>query len=200
MNYRCLPALTCGLVLLAPSTYAAEPSQEDPVHGELRTLRDALIAAVNKNDRDGLLSFLHKNVVVTWMDGEVSRGRDGVRAYYDKMMTGDRRIVSSVRINPTVDELSIVYGGDTAIAFGASDDDFKLTSGLEFKVHSRWTATVVKEDGKWLIAAFHGSTSLFDNPLLNAAKRLSYWVGGIAGVVGLALGVVVVRFLRKRTP
>jgi ketosteroid isomerase-like protein len=145
-----------------------------------------------------LLSFLHKNVVVTWMDGEVSRGRDGVKAYYDRMMTGDQRVVDSVQINPTVDELSIVYGGTTAIAFGSSDDEFKLKRGLQFKVHSRWTATLVKEQGKWMIAAFHASTSLFDNPLLNTAKTMIPVAAGIAGLAGLVLGLIVARLMGRR--
>src|SRR5262249_42173303 len=160
------------------------------VHGELRAFRDSIIDAVNQNDRDRLLSFLHKNVVVTWMDGEVSRGREGVKAYYDRMMTGDQRVVDTVQINPAVDELSIVYGGITAIAFGSSDDEFKLRRGLQFKVHSRWTATLEKEQGKWLIAAFHASTSLFDNPLLNAAKTTIYLAAGFSGLVGLVLGLI----------
>jgi uncharacterized protein (TIGR02246 family) len=200
MNCRSWPVLTCAVWLLAPSIFAVQPAQEDPVHGELRTFRDAIIDAVNKNDRDRLLTFLHKNVVVTWMDGEVSRGREGVKAYYDRMMTGDQRIVDSVQIQPTVDELSIVYGGTTAIAFGSSDDDFKLKRGLQFKVHSRWTATLVKEQGKWLIAAFHASTSLFDNPLLNTAKTMIPVAAGIAGLAGLVLGLIVARLMRRRRP
>jgi uncharacterized protein (TIGR02246 family) len=193
-----MPALACISIFLATSISAAQQAKEDPVHNELRALRDSMIDAVNKNDRDHLLSFLHPNVVVTWMDGEVSRGRDGVKSYYDKMMTGNQRIVDSVQIKPSVDELSIIYGGDTAIAFGSSDDDFKLKSGLEFKVHSRWTGTLVKENGKWLIAAFHASTSLFNNPLLEAAKKLTYVVGAVAALIGLVLGVIAVRLLRKR--
>src|ERR1700730_6298572 len=98
MNWRCWPVLTCAAWLLAPSIFAVEPTKEDPVHGELRTFRDAVIDAVNKNDCDRLRSFLHKNVVVPWMDGELSRGRDGVKAYYDRMMTGDQRVVDSVQI------------------------------------------------------------------------------------------------------
>jgi ketosteroid isomerase-like protein len=200
MKMRCLLVLAGTGLLLAPGLPANGQGQEDPAHAELRSVRDSMIEAINKNDVDKLLSHLHKEVVVTWMDGEVSRHPDGVKSYYDKMMKGDKRIVESVQTKPDVDELSILYGGTTAVAFGHSDDDFKLKRGLDFKVHTRWTATLVKEDGKWLIAAFHASTSLFDNPLLNAAKQLAYWVGGIAGLGGLLLGVLLMRWLRKRTP
>lgn len=200
MKLSSMLVLVGAVLWLTPGVADAQPAPEDPVHAALRKVRDGLIEAVNKNDLDQLLAPLHKNVVVTWMDGTVSRGRDGVRAYYEKMMKGDQRIVDRLQINPAVDELSILYGGDTAIAFGSSDDDFKLKRGLEFKVHNRWTATLVKEDGQWRIAAFHASVSLFDNPLLSAAEKLAYWAGGIAGVVGLGLGWLGARWLRKRTP
>ena len=35
-------------------------------------------------------------MVVTWQNGEVSHGTAGVRAYYDKMMKGDRPVVKQV--------------------------------------------------------------------------------------------------------
>jgi uncharacterized protein (TIGR02246 family) len=177
---------------------ADKPAAEHPAHNELRALRDDLIDAVNKNDRDRVLSHLHKNVVVTWMDGEVSRGPEGVRAYYDRMMTGDQRVVESITINPKVDDLTTLYGENTGVAFGSSDDHFRLRRGLDFDVHSRWTATVVKEDGKWLIAAFHASTSLFDNPLLNMAKKTAWYAGGIAAVVGLVAGYFLARARTRR--
>ena len=200
MKHYAMMVLAGAVFWLTPGIAGAQAAPEDPVHAELRKVRDDLTEAVNKNDLDRLLSHLHKNVVVTWMDGTVSRGLDGVRAYYEKMMKGDQRIVESVKINPAVDELSIIYGGNTAIAFGSSDDDFRLKRGLDFKVHNRWTATLVKEDSKWLIAAFHASASLFDNPLLNAAQRMMYWVGGIAVAVGLVLGWLGAVWMRKRRP
>src|SRR5438445_3608726 len=113
-SHRLLPA--CIGLLIAPCVLAQEPAKEDPVHGELRAVRDSLIEAVNKNDVDKLLGHLHKNVVVIWMDSEVSRRPEGVKAYYDRMRKGDKRIVESMQIKPVVDELSIIYGGATAVA------------------------------------------------------------------------------------
>ena len=135
------------------------------------------MGAVNQNDLDALLPLLDKNVIVTWMNGEVSRGPEGVRAYYDRMMKGDKRIVESVTINPEVDELTHLYG-DTGVAFGSSRDHFKLTDGRDFEVLSRSSATLVLADGKWRIANFHASANVFDNPILwIAVKQTALWVG-----------------------
>jgi len=154
-------------------------------------LRDGLVDAINKGDIERQLTYLHPNVVVTALNGEVSRGRDGVRAYFLKMTTGPKRVVESFHCEVMVDELTILYGAETGIAFGSALQNYKLTDGLNLDVKTRWTATLVKEHDRWLVASLHASASLFDNPLLAMAKRTAYWAGGISLVVGLIVGLVI---------
>lgn len=172
-------------VLAIPAVKAEE---NKATHDELRAMRDGLLAAVNKNDVDGIVGYMHPNVVVTWQNGEVSRGRDGMRAYYNKLMNGPNRIVQSFTTKVNVDELTILYGENTGVSFGSSDDHFKLTSGLDLGLQDRWTATVVREQGKWLITSFHISANVFENQLLTDAKKLFTGIALAAGVVGLVLG------------
>lgn len=161
---------------------------EDPAHNELRAVRDGLLAAMNKGDIEAQLAYLHTNVVVTWHNAEVSRGHDGVRRYLDRMLKGSNKVVEKFSADVTADELSILYGGDTAIAFGSAQEHFTLAGGRQFDFTGRWSATLVKEGGKWLIANLHTSDNIFDNPLLNAAKRMLFWAGVGAGIAGLLIG------------
>ena len=164
---------------------------QEAVHNELRKVRDQMMAAFDARDVDALLNHLHPYVVVTWQNAEVSRGRGGVREFYQKMMEGESSRVKSVTADLAVDDLSILYGDDTAIAFGTLNEAFNLRSGLSFDLNNRWTATLVHEDGQWLLAGFHVSTNMFDNGLQD---RLLQWntikSGGIALVVGVVLGLV----------
>src|SRR5262245_24140445 len=182
-----------GLSIMPAAARQAKDAPEDAAHAELRKLRDDMIEAVNKDDRAKLMSLLHKNIVVTFMDGEIVRGHDGVQKYFDSKLKGNPPVVQSYSVHPEVDDLSIIYGGDTAISVGSSKDHFKLSRGLEFDVDNRWTATLVKEDGEWLLAAFHASTGLFDNPLLNRTKQFVYWAGGGAAIIGLLVGWLIGR-------
>ena len=161
---------------------------EDPAHNELRAVRDGLLAGMKKGDIEAQLAYLHTNVVVTWHNAEVSRGHEGVRKYLDRMLKGSNKVVEKFSADVTVDELSILYGGDTAIAFGSAQEHFTLAGGRQFDFTGRWSATLVKEGGKWLIANLHTSDDLFDNPLLNAAKRMLVWAGIGAGIAGLLIG------------
>ena len=60
---------------------------------------------------------------------------------------------------------SIFHGGDTGISFGETVANYNLF-GKDYEIKSRWTATLVKENGKWLLAAYHISMNTLDNPLL----------------------------------
>src|SRR5215831_18952900 len=90
-------------------------SAENPAHQELRQLRDGLLAAMNKGDLEGTLKFLRTNCVITWHNAEVSRGHDGVRAYYNRVMTGPNKIVESFNCSVNVDELTTLYGENMGI-------------------------------------------------------------------------------------
>jgi ketosteroid isomerase-like protein len=184
------------LFAVALPAQSQAPSKDEAVHNELRALRDGLLEAIKKGDIDAQLGYLHPNVVVTWQNAEVSRGRDGVRAYLNRILQGAGKAVESYTTEVNVDELTILYGGDTGISFGSALDHYKLTSGSTLDIPSRWSATLVNEGGKWLIAGVHSSTNLFDNPPLTAAKRLAYIAGGACLVLGLVVGFFVGR--RKR--
>jgi len=56
---------------------------------------------------------------VTWQNGEVSRGPDGIRRFYQEMIEGEGSILSNLVSTLKVDDLSILHGPDTAIAFGS---------------------------------------------------------------------------------
>lgn len=193
-----LLVVLANTTLLSARAEEGKPPTEDPAHEELRTLRRQLVEAINKNDIDALLTHLDRNVVITWMDGTVSRGQQGVREYIEEMTKGANRKINSYKSEPEVDDLTHLYG-DTGVASGKSRDEVVQTDGQTFVINTRFTATLVKKDGEWNVASFHGSTSMFDNPVLHiAVRRTAMWTGAIAGGVGLAVGILATWLLRRR--
>ncbi|HEX7288548.1 MAG TPA: nuclear transport factor 2 family protein [Candidatus Angelobacter sp.] len=188
-----LAVLMCLLGAAAPASSQTPSGQDEATHNQLRALRDGLIDAMNKGDFERELTYLHPNVVVTWHNAEVSRGRDGVRAYLNRMMGGANKVVAGYSADVKVDELTILYGGDTGISFGSAIEHFKLANGSTLDLPARWSATLVKEGDNWMIASLHASDNLFDNPLLAMAQKTAYWAGGIALVVGLIIGLLLGR-------
>lgn len=183
-------AVGCLLLLAAASAGAAA---EDPAHNELRLLRTQVIDAITKGDIDAVLTHVHPDVVVTWQNAEVCRGAAGLREFFERM---GRKTFRGYKVPPTPDDLTILHGGDTGVSFGRVVGQYTLL-GKELEFTSRWTATLVKEKGRWLLASYHVSFNALDNPLLNAAEKSLVWVAAGTGVFGLLIGVLLGR--RRKT-
>jgi ketosteroid isomerase-like protein len=188
-----MPGATAFLLFLgvaAASVAAEQPDKDDPVFQDLLAVRKGLIEAYNAHDLDALLSYCHEDIIVTWQNAEVSRGREGIRTYYQRMMTGEKRVVDDLQADPTVDDRAILFGENTAVSRGLMNDRYKLRDGSDFALNSRWSATLVKTDGQWLIASFHASTNAFDNDILRmVAKKTTTLAASVALVAGLILGI-----------
>ena len=162
-------------------------SSEESAHSELRALRNEVLSAITQGDFDKVLTFVHPNAVITWQNNEVCRGHKGLREFTDRM---GKEAFKSYKVPPTPDEPTILYGDNTGLSFGKTVAQYKIL-GKEIEVTSRWTATLVKENGRWLLAGYHVSANALDNPLLNGAKQALYWMGGIAALLGLGIGWVI---------
>lgn len=202
MKRRSLLALLVASLVFVPleANEDRPTSKEHPAHKELRALREGILDAFNKGDIDRLLTFTHKNVVATWQNGEVSRGHEGLRDYYRRMMTGEKRVVQSVKAEVEVDDLTLLYGDNNGLAFGSLGEDFVLTDGRRFHLDNRWTAYLVKEEDRWQIAGLHVSVNVFENAILKKAiESTAWWVGGGAALAGLLLGFIFGRVQARRT-
>jgi ketosteroid isomerase-like protein len=185
--------------LVAPSSAQEQPAAEDAVHDELRSFRDQFLKAFEEKDIDAMLGLTTNDVVITVQNAETLRGHDDVRDFHERMSGGEEPQVQLLKTDFEVDDLSIIHGGDTAIAFGKMDDHFKLKAGMEFDLHSRWTAMLVKTDAGWRLAAFQISTNMFDN---GVSRLQTQWAslksGGIALVAGLLVGILGGVWLKRR--
>lgn len=172
---------------------------ENPNHEQLRALRDGITAAMNKRDIEGVVSFLHEKVVFTTMNGDVAVGKKAIQDYYFKMMQGPNRAVDAISVKFNADALTELYHSDTmGICYGSTQDVYTLKGGKRMDINARWTATMVKENGKWLVSAIHYSTNMFDNPVLTAFQKTMMMIGMGCAVVGLLLGMMIGRKTSSR--
>jgi uncharacterized protein (TIGR02246 family) len=164
----------------------ATPSNEQ-LHQQLRALKTTMEKALNEMDIDTVTAHVTEDVVFTTMNGDLVRGRAGVREYFEKMMKGEKRRVERITAKFEVGDLSNLYASDTAVAFGTSNDRYVLAGGSSFDVQARWSSTMIRRNGQWLIANFHYSTNIFDNPVLDAQRKFAILAGsGVALVLALA--------------
>jgi ketosteroid isomerase-like protein len=176
----------------AQGTPAVAPSQE-AIHNEIRAIRDEILAAIGRGDFDAIVPHLHPNVVFTPMNNRVCRGPEEVRAYFNRMLKGPDAVLKSVRFDIKVDRLTDLYG-DTGLAFGDSDAVYVMNNGTTLPIRTRWTCALVRQGGRFKIAAFQASPNAFDNPILTQMSRLAMLKGGGIGLVaGLLAGFLIAR-------
>jgi ketosteroid isomerase-like protein len=182
------------LLVVPVSAQEGAVTAEDPIHNQIREMRAGIIAAIESRDIDRMLAYTHPDIVVTWQNGETSHGVAELKAFYDRM--GKDAFVK-FKVPHEADQLSVLHGGDTAITAGHVVADYELL-GKSYEFDSRWTATLVLQDGKWLVSAYHVSLNALDNPILNTAKS-ALWIALVAGVVAGGLLTCLVCKLRRKS-
>jgi len=184
---------------VAASATAAPVEGDEAVHNALRELKATMSKALNERDLDTLVANVDPNVVFTTMNGDVCRGPAEIRAYFDKMMNGPGHVVKNVTVSFEADALTTLHGGDTGIAYGSSKDHYELMDGQKFDIDGRWSCTMVRSGDRWLIASFHYSANVFDNPILTKVKSYIAKVGIAAAVAGLLAGLLLGRMMRRKS-
>jgi len=187
------------LTLTLPAWSEPAPPKDDvAATAAITQLREGLVDSFKKGDIDGLLTYLDPQVVVTWQNGEICKGPEAVRAFYNRMMTGPNRVVRDLKSDPEVVDRHVY--GDWAVSWGNLHDHFILNDGSDLPFNSVFTATIAKRGDRWLVTAFHASINAFDNPVTSlTTRKIGQWTafGGLA--VGLILGLMAARWLPRKT-
>lgn len=186
---RSATLLTLALFTLTP----LRAQDAEPPQAAIHALRETMVEAINKADFDAMTACLHPDVVITYQNAEVARGREAVKAYQLKMTAGPDAVIASFRAAVKQDALTILPGGATALATGSSVETYDMLHGADLILNGRWTATLAKADGQWLVAALHCSADLFKNPVVEATKKAGTTASIGSVIIGLIAGWLIGR-------
>lgn len=182
-------ALFCLAMAVAqtPAPAADDPHAAD--RAQLLKIFHDVEDSINAQSLDRMAARMDPQGVVVWANGEVSRGPKEVLEYYERMMKGKDRILDKYL---TKGKLSgparFVGNGDVAIADGTMEDEYFPTSRGPFKLEGKWTTTIARINGEWKVIHLHLSANVFNNVLIDEAKKALFMVGGGAIVAGLVAG------------
>jgi hypothetical protein len=163
----------------------------DTVDAELSALRNGLIDAFKQRNVPALLSYVTQDIIVTWQNAEVSRGKNELQAYIERMLSGPDSIVSRVEGSPTVEGRKIY--DNQIISFGHMNDSFTLRStGQELLFDSRFSAFIVRENGNLRLSGLHLSANAFENSALDYQisiyKNGALWGTAFCLILGIFIG------------
>ena len=188
------------LVFLALFAFGAaeEPNHAD--HEELRALLRGVETAMNEQKYQDLKPYFHDHLRVTTINQDIITKPEGLEPYFRDWI-GEEKYVKSLKMKLTADDLTEFYGtGDArfGVVRGGGVEDYDLTDGRRLEMQTRWTATVVKDGGKWKILALHIGANFYKNPIVDQFQKAAgtYGVGGFAA--GILLGSVLTLLLTRR--
>lgn len=204
-NLLCIVLLNV-VIPAVPATAADNTptaTAEDASIAGLNQLRAAMKDAYAKGDIDGMMRYLHPDVVIVFPDGSVLKGPQAFRDYYQRMMTAPNHRVVSYSADPQVESRTV--HNDVGLSYGNMNDRYVLNDGRSFALNSRFTVTVFrspdgpKETDGWMIRSFHSSADAFDNPVISMVAKGVFWRAGVGGVVvGLIVGSILGVSLARR--
>jgi hypothetical protein len=167
------------------------------IDAELDQFREGLFSAFNAGDYKGMLEkYCHKDVIATWQDGTTSKGHDGVLAQFDKLT----KFIKKMMVQPTTDMRLFLKDGGLAVSSGNMQDTYDLARGgqgiphvpAKVALRSRWNATLIKEDGRWVLVSFGASTNAFNNEVVSLYLKQTMLVSaGLAAIGGLIVGFII---------
>ena len=174
-------------------------AQDDP-HAADRKLflqyLDQVETALNEGDIDKIKPLLRDDIVVTFVNAEVTRGVDAIGDYYDKVLGGSNALLSGYQTRAEVSAPARFFG-NTAVADGISTDTYTFPTGDTMEMPTRWNATLIREDDTWKVAQLNFSANPFTNPILGAVQDQLVTFSVAALIVGLLIGIVGGRISKK---
>ena len=184
--------MTIALLALSASALALAEQHQDAERAVLQAMLGSIESALNEKSFDRVVPLLDENAVIVFLNGEVTRGIEQARAYFNKTLGQSNPILSDYNTRATVGAPAR-FIGDIAIADGSTQDTFVFANGSAMVVDTKWTVALERRDDAWKILQLQFSSNLFNNPLVARAKQNILMFTGIAVVAGLAIGFLVGR-------
>ncbi len=180
-----------------PAQAVEEPTHE-VAHRELRELRDSFVKAINGGDILDILSYLDRDFVFTGPNGDTVRGHRGVSDYFKTGMVGANRTVVSLQVIVEPDSLAILSPDEAwALTYGAGHIRCQREDNHALNLDGRWTAIMVRKEGKWSIGSIHFSSNIFSNAVLASSRSSSAWTTFAGIVLALFGGLFGGRYLEQ---
>ena len=191
---RLLLLLAFALILLTPALAQNSPPptatslpDEETLHQELRGLKKIYEDAINSGDLKAMAPIFGSKTSGVVATNEEFHTLDEMQQIFDRFKNNlGPGYVYRVTLNP---ERSLIFG-DIAVCLGTSDEYIKSGAGNEFKLQTRWTAVLRREEGRWHLLRSQVSMDPFHNSVTDhffASARNLYGGGGLA--IGLLAGL-----------
>lgn len=174
-------------------------SEQDLYASDRQSLLEKLTiveSALNNHDINKIIPLLKEDVIVAFINAEVTRNIPDLVAYYEKVISGSTAILKEYSTKATLAAPARIYG-NIAMADGSTLDTYTLATGEVIEMKTIWSTVLVKENNDWKVSQLHFSANPFKNSIIESLKKNLLIIAIIAVIVSLVIGVIVGRTTKK---
>ena len=163
-------------------------------HIALREFKGHMLEALNNSDFITLEKLFHSNFTITFSDQSQFSSIENLKKYYNDLV--NKTGIEKITFSAESDAKSIFLSPTVAVNRGSSIDQFLKNDGTELELKSRWTATMVKENDKWKLAALHSGINFLDNAYTEKITSFLKILIALSALIGFLLAFFI---FRKKT-
>jgi hypothetical protein len=192
--------LSATFLLLAGGALRAQTPGEAADHDALRKLKADVLVAINSRNVASMDTLLHKPFISTVITQDSFNDTGKLASWFEGLFNRPLLRITGLHMEAEADELSQIYTGTFAVARGSTRERYEIGDGRSFEIAGRWTATALKENGRWTLLAIHDGTNFLDNPVIDAIERNTVKFASIGTGAGAVVGFLVGFLVRRGRP
>ena len=199
MSLMCTSAWALG----TPNTEATADQAHTADHAELTKLREITEKAINTRDFESLKPYLQKdNLTVITVDSQKFDSLDKFKQYWSNLFENKTYGIDRIEVKPVADGPTEFLCDTVGVCHGTSNDSYVFKNGDVKVMPERWTAVVIKDDGKWKVSRIIFSANILDNPYVTTIKAETQnfiTIAAVAGaIIGILIGALGMSMMRKK--
>ena len=163
--------LTLGMIPFAFSQESSFEHKGD--HEQLRALLSKVVTALNERDWETLEIHLADDFAYTGDNQSTITSIDQLKKLEVELFTGENAPLKSMKVNPTPTIPTRFLDEGIGYCYGKTTNTYKIKNGIEISTTGSWTATVVKRDGNWKLAAAHSGVNFYENSAID--RVVGFW-------------------------
>ncbi|NRA36752.1 MAG: hypothetical protein HRU15_01315 [Planctomycetes bacterium] len=164
----------------------------------LQEVMKGVSKAFNERNVADLVSFFGAEFQMILADQSVYEDKAGLDSMVQQWFTAPDAPLTDLQFKPAADKESVFYNDNLVLSLGSSEDTYILKNGESVVMNSRWSATLIKKEGKWKIINLHTGINVTDNAMLSAVTDKMMNMIYILTVVALIIGAIVGFVVGKR--
>lgn len=186
----------CTLLCQVAHAVPIDPYAEDRL--QLRRILAECEKGINTENIGLFTQHIDDEARVTFLNGEVAVGPEGVQSYFERMVGENANAVLSQYVTGAEVTDSARFYGDVAVANGTMHDVFTPKARGVFEFDSTWSVTFAKKADTWKIVSLHFSTNAFNNALTDELKTKIWQVALMAAIAMMVLMFGLMTWVKRK--